>query len=57
VQITRDFQLLIGVVAAIAGIGGALILPSFWLRLIVLIAGLLVAAYVTGLLQQFLLGL
>ena len=55
--ISRDMQLLIAAVAAIAGIAGALILPNFWLRLIVLVVGLAIAAYVTGVLQQFLAGL
>jgi hypothetical protein len=52
--IARDLQLVIAVIAAIAGIAGALILPGFWMRVIVLLAGLLIAAYVTGVLPQFL---
>jgi hypothetical protein len=50
----RDLQLVIAVMAAIAGIAGALILPGFWLRMSVLLAGLLIASYITGVLQQFL---
>lgn len=42
--IARDLQLLIAAVAAIARIAGARILPGFWLRLIVLVVGRLVAA-------------
>jgi hypothetical protein len=46
-NLSRDFQLLIAVVAAIAGVAGALALRG-WLRLLVLIAGLLIAAYLLG---------
>ena len=54
VNIARDLQLLIAAVAVIAGVGGALILPNIWLRIAALAIGLLIAAYVTGVLQQFL---
>jgi hypothetical protein len=40
--------------AAIAGIAGALILPGLWVRVVVLLAGLLIAAYITGVLPQLL---
>ena len=53
-NIARDLQLLIAAVAVIAGVGGALILPNIWLRIAALAIGLLIAAYVTGVLQQFL---
>jgi hypothetical protein len=52
--IARDLQLLIAAMAVIAGVGGALILPNLWLRVIALVAGLLIAGYVTGVLQQWL---
>jgi hypothetical protein len=42
--IARDLQLLIAAIAAIASVAGALILPNFWLRVIVLLVGLLIAA-------------
>ncbi|HET6820272.1 MAG TPA: hypothetical protein VFH98_06930 [Candidatus Limnocylindria bacterium] len=50
----RDIQLLLAALAAIAGVAGALILPNLWLRVIVLLVGLAIAAYITGLLQQWL---
>lgn len=53
-NIARDLQLLIAAIAVIAGVGGALILPNIWLRIAALAIGLLIAAYVTGVLQQFL---
>ena len=53
-NIARDLQLLIAAVAVIAGVGGALILPNIWFRVAALAVGLLIAAYVTGVLQQFL---
>jgi hypothetical protein len=54
VNIARDLQLLIAAVAVTAGVSGALILPNAWLRIAALGIGLLIAAYVTGVLQQFL---
>ena len=42
--LTRDFQLLIAVVAVIAGVAGALAFRGWW-RLVALVAGLLVAWY------------
>jgi hypothetical protein len=54
--IARDLQLVIAVMAAIAGIAGALILPGFWVRIVVLLAGLLIAAYIIGVLPQLLAG-
>jgi hypothetical protein len=35
-------------------VSGALILPGFWLKAVVLVAGVLIAAWVTGILQQLL---
>jgi hypothetical protein len=50
-NLTRDFQLLIAVVAAIAGVAGLLALNG-WLRFLVLTAGLLIAAYLLGWLPE-----
>jgi hypothetical protein len=52
--IARDLQMVIAVMAAIAGIAGALILPGFWMRVVALLAGLMIAAYITGMLPQLL---
>jgi len=52
--LSRDLQLLIAAVALIAGVSGALILPGFWLKAVVLVAGVLIACWVTGILQQLL---
>ncbi|MGI8520003.1 MAG: hypothetical protein ACR2MC_05270 [Actinomycetota bacterium] len=45
--ITRDLQLLIAVVVAIAGVIGALAFRGIF-RLLALVAGLLLAAYIVG---------
>jgi len=47
VAITRDLQLLVAVIAAIAGVIGALVFRGIF-RLLALAAGLLVAAYIVG---------
>jgi hypothetical protein len=49
--IGRDLQLLTAVVVAILGVGGALAIRGP-LRLVILLAGLLVAAYLLGLLPH-----
>jgi hypothetical protein len=51
VAIARDLRLLIAAIAAIAGIGGGLALRGP-IRFLVLLAGLLVAAYLLGLLPH-----
>ena len=48
--ITRDFELLIGVVILIAGVAAALVIRGLLVRLLVLAAAVLIAAYFLGLL-------
>jgi hypothetical protein len=49
--ISRDLQLLIAAVIGIAGVAGFLAFRG-WLRFVVLIVGLAVAAYMLGLLPE-----
>jgi hypothetical protein len=47
-----DLRLLAAAIAAIAGAAGALVIPSLWLKVVVLLTGLLIAAYLLGWLPQ-----
>jgi hypothetical protein len=47
-SLTQDFELLVAVVIAIAGVAGALIVRGLLVKLLVLAAALLIAAYFAG---------
>ena len=51
--IPREIQLVIGVIAAIVGIGGFLSLRGWFVRIAVLIIGLFLAAYFLDMLAPF----
>lgn len=51
--ISREIQLVIGIMAAILGIGGFLALRGWFVRIAVLIIGLFLAAYFLNLLAPF----
>jgi len=51
--ISREIQLVIGIMAAILGIGGFLALRGWLVRIAVLIIGLFLAAYFLNLLAPF----
>jgi hypothetical protein len=51
VELARDLNLLAAVVIAIAGIAGALVLRGLVMKLLALGVGLLVAAYLAGLIH------
>jgi hypothetical protein len=54
VDLVRDFELLIGLMIAIAGIAAAFIVRGWLLKIVVLVIALLVAVYVAGLWDQML---
>ena len=48
-----DFRLLFAVVAAVAGVAGAMVVKGLWLKLAVLALGLVLAAYLAGLIPDY----
>ena len=52
-DLSGDFLLLFAIVAAIAGVAGALIVKGLWLKLAVLALGLVIAAYLAGLIPDY----
>jgi hypothetical protein len=48
VEIARDLNLLVAVVVVIVGVGGLLLVRNLVLRVLILIACLVMAAYIAG---------
>ena len=52
-NLSGDFRLVFAVVAASAGVAGALVVKGIWMKLAVLAVGLVIAAYLAGLIPDY----